>query len=214
MLDSINIPQYILDRFEKEVGVKVSGTESIQVGMNNRLFKLTTPKGKYLLKIYSNDNEDRIKREYPALSYLPTVGFTEVPKGIMVDYENEWAIYTFMEGVRKTSQELTRDDLMEIAHYVNKLQKLTPSKDNSHILGAHMACFAIQDYLNNISMRLNEYKKTIEEEGANTILKEFDDKYQPERVINESIKRILKKGNRSQREEIVSCRFWITQHVV
>src|SRR3989304_7255351 len=120
MTNDLKVPLYILDRFESEGGNKILNIDRIEAGMNNRLYKLLCKNGNYLLKIYSNDNEDRLRREYPALSYLSAVGFEEVPEGIIVDYKNGWAIYAFMEGNKKTAQDLSRNDLIAIAKYVNK----------------------------------------------------------------------------------------------
>ena len=198
MANNLGIPQNILDQFEREMNVKISSITDLQTGMSNRLYKLVSQRQSYLLKMYANDDESRLKREYPALSYLPTVGFDEVPKGIMVDYENGWAIYTFLEGGKKTAQEMNHNDLVAIANYVNRLQKITASQVDVEILPAHMACFAIQDYLNNMDLRLSQYKKTVENGKASNILKQFDNEYQPQKVVKKSIDNILRNMDESK----------------
>jgi RIO-like serine/threonine protein kinase len=174
----------------KNQGITLTSIKKISGGYNNKLYRLNTANNSYLLKLYGYDQDFRLKREFTALSTLPNIGFTEVPKAIAVNWQDSYAIYTFIKGKKIQSGNLTKSDLEKIAKYVIKLQSIKPADIKNDILDAHMACFSIQDYLQNIKFRLNEYDRTIASH-PHPILKDFDDRYHLSKFVKEKIRETI-----------------------
>ena len=182
--------------------LKFSSIEKVSGGTNNRLYKVISPTQNYLLKVYGYDTEHRLDREFAALSVLPQIGFTEVPQAIAENKTEGYALYTYLPGASKVASNLTHADLLKIANYVIKLQAVKPSDLKDELLGAHQACFSIQDYLRNIETRLVNFDLGIIEH-PHEIIKNFDTHYHITTFIKDKIAKLFIGINPNKIDQVI-----------
>ncbi len=146
-------------RLKTELGFILESSTEIKAGGNNRLFKLSSSNRNLLLKIYTtHDNRQRLQREFQAFSYLRTHGFLNIPEAFFKDDTLNYAVYSFEDGITKSAENLTRDDLNQMLGFVLKLQDIQPDTVSEYFMPAVSACTCLQDYIKNITARVEKFK--------------------------------------------------------
>lgn len=101
-------------------------------GWNNRLYEIRTISGEYVLKVYPAGREERMRREYAALRALESVG--SIPRACLSDAAAAFIdapvlIYQKVPGRPIHGEELTEQDLDQLAEVWQRVHRLEPVRD-------------------------------------------------------------------------------------
>jgi hypothetical protein len=123
------VAEHIAARLERELGFRAARTGRMHGG-NNMLLTFTAGDGRRLLaKVYQPDDArhgDRLGREFRALRFLRRAGFDDVPRPYLRSDEHRYGVYSFEEGHRRASVELTGADAERFAGFLLRLDELGP----------------------------------------------------------------------------------------
>jgi hypothetical protein len=128
MADLVDEPLKI---FLQQHGVSPPFTMArIRAGRNSEVHKICNPHGKWILKNYfqqSNDKRDRLSKEFGFLTYLKNVGISLVARPIGIDAALHCALYTYLSGTRPVDISLAH--ISQAAHFIKtiNLSRNTPA---------------------------------------------------------------------------------------
>lgn len=184
----------------KELNFELEAFEQINKGMSNKLFTLKNKKGdKLLLKIYYS--QDGFERETKALSFLNKHGFSNVPKPYYISREDKLAVYSFEEGVSKTSLELNREDIIKMASFVASINNIKKQDIDEKFSEASGASFSYQGFIDYAETRLAKFEKGLSDKGLSPLIKEFA-KSEPTEMVRKKIEALK---NSLGKEVITRC---------
>lgn len=169
------LPKTIQRFIEREIDNPIEDVYEIKAGLNNRLFKVATSEEEYLVKLYRSGADIMLEREFCALKYLRTQNILSVPIAYSKNDKQNFAIYSFEEGVSKSPLQLTKEDLNIMASFIASIHKLQPIGIRREFLAANYACFSITDYLKNITFRLNKFLAYAESRSTPMIIGRIKD---------------------------------------
>lgn len=129
----------------------------LQGGCNNRVYRLESGAGSFLLKEYfrhPGDRRDRLGAEFGFSRFAWGEGVRCLPEPIACDQVAGLALYRFVAGAPIAAGELTASDVEQAAAFARALH------DKSHTVGAAQlpdaseACFSIAGHLQLVYSRL------------------------------------------------------------
>ena len=135
--------------------------EAVNGGGNNKGFVVQTSGEKYLAKVYYNspaDTRDRLGREYAFLSYALNINLNCVPQAIFSNPSEKIGLYEFVEGRKLLSSELTRQHVMEAAHFICELNTDVNKTKGDELPIASEACFSIGEHFSLVDRRIGLLK--------------------------------------------------------
>jgi len=140
-------------RVEAALDVGISKATAIGGGRNSRVYRIDTEDGPYALKHYVDQH--RLDNEFAAFAFLQGQGNTQVPGPVVVDRNNGFAVYDFIDGI--TVSEATDKDVEDCIAFVRALKDA--ASNGSGIGPAAEAFFCLSDIVGNIRTRLNRLEK-------------------------------------------------------
>ncbi len=144
------------EEFQKYFSGRITKVDNLNHCGNNKLFSVTLPDGKYLLKLYSHRHMDcwnRGESEFKALSFLNKKGFEEVPKAISFWMEDNAAVYSYAAGRNLDPFEIMPEYAIKAADFLARLHSLS-SEDKKLFGPASSACLSLENYIEVIDRRL------------------------------------------------------------
>ena len=164
----------LLSEVENKMKTKVETFEEIYAGMNNRLFVLNTDsKQKLLGKIYIRDDTPRLYNEFTSFSFLRENGITQTPTVYFKNDELNYAVYSFEEGLIKTSQNLNFADIEKMLDFIIKLQDFERKKVTTPFNFILYSINSLNDFIQNAYERAGKLERYTIENNINPLLSNF-----------------------------------------
>lgn len=166
-----DIDRKVKDAAERLLSVPVIYVRRIGGGLNGRVFQIKAEDGlQYAMKFYHSHDSDKRSRltvEFSGLSLLWENGIRAVPRPIAINEDEGCALYSFIEGKRISSYEVTARDIADAVSFLAELKSLKTIGRNFG--PASEAYFSLKDIDHNLEFRIDRLKaveKTGEEYDA------------------------------------------------
>jgi hypothetical protein len=130
---------------------------SIPGGGNNRVFKIESAEGNYLLKSYfesAGGKRDRLASDYAFCRFAWDAGLRAVPQPIAVDPPSRLAVYEFVQGQRLAPREVAARHVDDAIQFVVDLNRVRDSEAAKELPIAAEACFSVSDHLACVARRV------------------------------------------------------------
>ena len=128
---------------------------------NNRLLRLRAADGRQAVaKVYYRDDRRRLEREFGAVRFLRTRGFTAVPTPYLRSDTHQYAVYSLEPGRTKPASELTEDEVAALGRFAAELHRIRPDDPDARAAAfplAVSATFSFADQIAGIRRRLGAF---------------------------------------------------------
>ena len=134
---------------------------SLRAGGNNRVYRLKTSTGVYVLKEYfrhHGDNRDRLEAEFSFASFAWANGIRCIPEPIARDDEEGLGLYSFLDGERIESETVSNADIKQAIDFVASLNRFRETPKARKLPNGSEACFTLQQHLDLLEKRLDRLK--------------------------------------------------------
>lgn len=141
----------------KAIGEEVVSSSVLGGGKNSRVFLVTTPTRKVVVKHYysnPNDPRDRQMTEYGALTFLASKGVACVPEVLHLDRKAGVSILAHIEGERITDALMSESDEQDFLAFVKQLKAVSAEVEADQMNPASEAFFTLEGIVGNIKQRL------------------------------------------------------------
>jgi hypothetical protein len=144
-------------------------------GGNNRLYRVTVDEHTLALKSYgllTDPGNDRLAREFAALSFLGRHGPENVPLAVASDPAARLALYGWIDGapVAREPGGRSATDPLEMVHFILALQNLGKHQEARDIGLAAEACLDTTELLGQIRRRIAALSDVRQEPALETFL--------------------------------------------
>ncbi|HCY88159.1 MAG TPA: hypothetical protein DHV36_23685, partial [Desulfobacteraceae bacterium] len=150
-----------LNSFCESAGILVEKAviKPLDGGKNNRVYRVDSPGGRYLFKVYAPPGlkkRNRLQTEYRFLALLQAHRIAGVPEPVACDHAENMALYTFIEGKKVARQAAGQDDIDAAMDFLTRinLPHIRQAAEALPIGEAAEACFSRQDHFNCVDLRL------------------------------------------------------------
>lgn len=132
-------------------------------GGNNRLYKITAENNEeFLLKEYQPDDRQRLSREYGSFQFLRERGFRQVPIPFFKNQENNYAIYSFENGLVLDAGSLSKTEIDQIVSFLTELHGIKPSKPNRNsFLEALFATCSLNEFADTVLFKFGKFEESL-----------------------------------------------------
>ena len=170
---------------------KVVSVVSLDGGANSKIFKLNVDDGKeYALKLYlgnTSEGNSRLDREFSSLQFLNAIGIECVPIPVTANSEYSCGIYSFIDGYKIDSADVTCTDIDQVANFLYSLNELGMDSKTFLFPNASEACFSVYSIIDNIKRRLTKlYRTDLDIPESDLVLTFLDTEFIPALEIVES----------------------------
>lgn len=163
MMDDHELEQSIKKLLHQSgCSTSIISIEKCEKGGNNRTYRVVTHKGKFAVKQYfrqPQDKRDRLSTEFSFLRYAKKVAPEMVPTPFHYDDELGLALYDFIEGTPFQINTITDREVSEAIAFFCALNEPNARNEAKDLPSASEACFEIQAHLDIIETRINELDK-------------------------------------------------------
>jgi len=131
------------------------------VGGNNRIYRLETTAGTFVVKQYfrhEGDTRDRLAAEFAFLSYASQAAPGMVPVPLALDASSGLALHEFIEGDQYKAGQITLAQVDHAARFFAALNNPAVRRNAATLPTASEACFSITDHLKLIAARLDRLR--------------------------------------------------------
>lgn len=138
------------------MGRPVAKAEPINQGANNRVYRLKTVSGEYVMKFYfqhPSDRRDRLGTEFRTLSFLWASGIRQIPQPLQAWKPQACALYSAVDGLSPAGGR-TDADVVQAADFLKTLKSLTSSAGSAELNPASEAMFSIAGIADTLRARL------------------------------------------------------------
>lgn len=135
----------------------VTAAEPINKGANNRVYRLTTSSGDYIMKFYfqhPSDTRDRLGTEFKSLSFLWANGIRQIPQPLQAWQPQACALYSSVDGHASAGQK-TDADVEQAVGFLKALKRLASSAGSADLKPASEAFFSIKAIVDSLRSRLD-----------------------------------------------------------
>lgn len=166
------------------VSEPVQTAASIAGGGNNAVWRVTTATRVLIAKSYAcadGDQRDRLGTEFGMLSFLWNNDIRAIPRPIACDPTTKVALYEYLDGAKPVADELTPEDVCELAKFLSELWLLRDREGATNLPAASERCHRLSDYIAMIDRRRSRLQAAIEttddaiaRDAKHFLLGEFD----------------------------------------
>jgi len=139
-------------------GFDIESFERIYRGRNSKVYRLScSDNNQYVLKSYfrhPSDSRDRLGVEFSSLQFIWENGIRCIPKPIIYEKEQGYAIYEYIDGAKIPSEEITESDINSAAEFLGRLKGLKTCEGSRKFSVASEACFSINGIVANVQHRM------------------------------------------------------------
>lgn len=135
--------------------------ESLTGGGNNRIFKLATPGGEYIVKQYFRHKEDRRNRlesEYLFTSFAWNHGIRCIAEPIAEDHDLSIGIYRFIEGGKYRLGDIGDAEISQALLFLTAVNQYKSYPDATGLPMASEACFSIEEHIRVVDLRIERLR--------------------------------------------------------
>lgn len=141
------------------VSGSVSSFEMLAPGGNNRVYRVETAHGPFLMKEYFSDPQDprdRLGKEFAFLRLAWDRGLRCVPQPLAQDTEARAGLYGFVSGRRLLSTEATSARVDEALAFYLRLNALRGTPEAAALTPGSEASFSLQDHFQSFRWRAEQ----------------------------------------------------------
>lgn len=147
-----------VNRLLSAVGVGSEFTlTQLNGGANNRVFRVDTGAGSYLLKSYFRhveDPRDRLTTEYSFMRFAWDNGIRCIPEPIACSNDDGIALYDFIQGEKPEPSHITEREVSQAVDFYKDLNHLKQEKGAKNLPIGSEACFSVSEHLQCVSKRV------------------------------------------------------------
>lgn len=151
--------------FRDRLAADICQIEALPPSLNCVPFKISTVKGDFFSKFYIHrpeDPRDRLRTEFGGLSFLWENGIRQIPQPVIADYQNNFAVYSFVSGSKIQRTAVDADCVREAARFLLEVFSLSALPEAVHQPPASEACFSVLEHLSVIDKRVTELRRSID----------------------------------------------------
>jgi hypothetical protein len=147
-----------LERVAESLGSRIVAVQEIGGGRNSRVCKVDFESDtSYAVKFYYQDgsgDQSRLQREFSGLQFLIDCCVRCIPRPILADRDEGYAVYEYIRADRLSLCEIGEGDIDQIVGFVKLLKDASQKAINNELTTASEACFSVDALEQNIYMRL------------------------------------------------------------
>ena len=131
-------------------------------GSNNKVFRVETPGGPLLLKVYfrhPNDKRDRLGAEFSFCRFAWGSGLRSVPEPLASDPLNHLGLYEFINGRLLEPGEITQEWVEQALGFYHELNHYRDKPEAQALPTASDFCFTIAQHLECVEKRFRDLKR-------------------------------------------------------
>ncbi len=141
---------------------------TIREGGNNRLYRIETPDGNYVLKCYfrhRGDTRNRLDAEFTFATFAWRHGIHCIPEPLCRNDATGCTLFRLVEGKAVRSGDIGGEEIRQALHFFLDLNALRSHPDALTLADASESCFTLQEHISRIDERFNRLRTmTIGEE--------------------------------------------------
>ncbi|MBR9691996.1 aminoglycoside phosphotransferase family protein [Candidatus Woesearchaeota archaeon] len=141
----------------------------LEGGKNNRVFKIETDNGNFLLKAYfvhSKDLRNRLNSEFSLLDYAWGFGLRNIHEPVSKDEVNNFGLYSFIRG-EKVKEKINQGMVDAAAKFFVELNKNRKTDEAKALPEASESCFSIEKHLELVENRVMRLDKILSDSKIN-----------------------------------------------
>ncbi len=145
------------------LGRKALAIDRIGGGKNSQVYHLTCENNastvEFAVKRYyqhQSDQRDRLGVEFSALKFLWDHGVRCIPQPVISSPGDGFAVYEYIDGIKKSADEITNKDIDNAVFFLTDLRKLSDESESLNFKPASEACFSIDDVIDNVRKRFHK----------------------------------------------------------
>jgi Ser/Thr protein kinase RdoA (MazF antagonist) len=146
------------------INTDIFSVEPTSPGGNNRIYRIETSAGRFVVKQYfrsDQDQRDRLNSEYLFLQYADEYADGFVPQAYACNNEAGLALYSYVDGRHMSTHELVWRYIEQAAAFFCALNLPSARQKISHLPPASEACFSIAEHLVLIEHRIDRLSKAL-----------------------------------------------------
>ncbi len=136
----------------------VDDIQAVGGGRNSRVYRVTLGNLRArALKVYfrhASDNRNRMRTEFTGLSFLWRNGIRNVPEPVIASEEHGCAVYSWIEGRKFESADVTAADIDSATFFLQRLSGLQTAAGSGSLGAASEASFSASAIEENLRYRL------------------------------------------------------------
>lgn len=140
----------------------VSTVEALAPGGNNRVYRVDSPQGTFLMKEYFSDPDDprdRLGKEFAFLRLAWDQGMRCVPQPLAQDPVARAGLYSFIRGRRLLESEASPARVAEALSFYLRLNGWRGLPEASRLAPGSEASFSLQDHFRSFSRRAEQFAR-------------------------------------------------------
>jgi len=137
----------------------------IRSGRNSAVFKISSNENQWVVKHYFKhdaDKRNRLDTESKFLNFLNHAGCQFVAKPIAIDESKQLVLYSFLHGTKPYI--ITDSHIDQAMQFILQLHRLRDHPDSKMIKNAADACFDIEQHINLVNGRLEQFNQIQQDE--------------------------------------------------
>lgn len=150
------------------LGQEADSVKSVNIGANNRSYSCLIGEKNVFVKYFLKSNSDlreKISAEWNFLRYLEDLGEKDVPIPIAVNYEKNFIVLSYFEGLQATLSK-NRIQLLEgSADFINRINRSRYGSSSLELPLASEHTSSIRDYVRLNNLKLVELENAIQGEA-------------------------------------------------
>lgn len=131
-------------------------------GANNRVYRISTDNGSFVLKHYFThpvDRSDRLYAEFSFCKFAWQNGVRTLPEPFFCDSKNRVGIYEYIEGTTAQKLSLTRNHVEQVLTFFFEINAHKNQKSARMLPAEKEACFSIKEHLDCVERRIQGLNK-------------------------------------------------------
>ena len=149
---------------------------AMQGGRNNKVFRVGTPAGPFLLKSYfhhPDDPRDRLAQEFAFLEHLARKGSRFAARPLAADPANHFGLMEFLDGVRPEIGEVDPRHIVEAIAFFLDANTEVSDEERPRIPAASESCFSISEHVAGTRRRVARLDQMLNEDDVDREAIEF-----------------------------------------
>jgi len=146
--------------FSALIGRKITSIQRIGNGRNSKVYKLLCENSlPYAAKVYfrhGSDERNRLQVEFASLQFLWKHEVRCIPQPIVMDTDQGYAIYEYIDGTQIAPKEVSENDIDYAVQFLMRLAECKNKEGSKDLPMACEACFSIQAIIDVIERRLQK----------------------------------------------------------
>jgi len=144
----------------------VAALEAVGGGRNSRVYRLRVGSSEsYALKAYfrhASEHRARMETEFGSLEFLWKNGVRNIPRPLAANQEQGFAVYSWIDGRKIGTQGVTAGSIHAASTFLCRIAELRSQAGSRSLRPASEACFAGEEIVENLELRLHPLRDRAE----------------------------------------------------